>query len=146
MSFYRVGEKRSERTESPLEEKVFQSMKKLGLQPRLQIPFHTFWLDMCFIDEKVAIELDGKKYHDNSEAKKRDARKDALLRSEGWSVERFDGWLAWRSPDVIAAKVGLRYLKHKLTPQNILFAQGSIAKFFLERDPEMGIKIVEGAI
>ena len=46
-----------------------------------------YFIDFAFVDEKIAIEIDGSQ-HLEEERKKRDEEKDALLISNGWKVLR----------------------------------------------------------
>ena len=46
-----------------------------------------YFIDFAFVDEKVAVEIDGSQ-HLEEERKKRDEEKDALLISNGWKVLR----------------------------------------------------------
>lgn len=46
-------------------------------------------VDLAFVEEKVAIELDSVSYHLNREAFETDRRRDADLAQQGWRVLRF---------------------------------------------------------
>ena len=47
-----------------------------------------FVIDFAIPENKVAIEVDGKKWHSSEVAKKKDRFKDYMLRREGWKVLR----------------------------------------------------------
>jgi very-short-patch-repair endonuclease len=47
------------------------------------------YLDLAFLTERVAVELDGAGYHGTPEQRERDMRRDAALSALGWIVLRF---------------------------------------------------------
>lgn len=94
--------------ESELEVRLWQLIRECGL-PR---PVPQFWvtveesrfrLDFAYPDHKIAIELDGKADHAGPLAMKRDRRRSALLRKDGWTLRRY-GWgeVVGRPQDVAA--------------------------------------------
>jgi very-short-patch-repair endonuclease len=52
-----------------------------------------WFIDFAFVNDKIAIEIDGKQ-HNLPERQKIDAEKDAWLTQNGWAVYR----LAWKNP------------------------------------------------
>lgn len=48
-----------------------------------------FRLDLAYDEERVAVELDGYRYHSSREQRERDMRRDAALASIGWLTLRF---------------------------------------------------------
>jgi very-short-patch-repair endonuclease len=58
-------------------------------QKVVQARGHTFRLDLAYDEERVAVELDGYRYHSGREQRERDMRRDAALASIGWLTLRF---------------------------------------------------------
>ncbi|HJQ44426.1 MAG TPA: DUF559 domain-containing protein [Jatrophihabitantaceae bacterium] len=48
----------------------------------------SYYLDMAFIDEKLAVELDGRKYHASPKQWERDIARDLALAKIGWQTIR----------------------------------------------------------
>lgn len=74
-----------------LEKKAEEILDKMGIEYIPQYPTRTgFVIDFALLgkDRKVAIELDGTKWHSSKEAQQRDRFKDYQLRREGWKVIR----------------------------------------------------------
>ena len=72
-----------------LEQKVKEYFDKKDIDYVFQFPTRTgFVVDFALLKERIAIEVDGKKWHSSKEAKKRDRFKDYMLRREGWRVVR----------------------------------------------------------
>ena len=46
-------------------------------------------LDLAFVAERVAVEMDGERWHSTREQRERDRRRDAALASAGWVTLRF---------------------------------------------------------
>lgn len=61
-------------------------------QHRLQVRERVVRLDLAYLDERVAIEMDGDRWHSTREQRERDRRRDALLAAAGWVTLRF----SWR--------------------------------------------------
>lgn len=49
----------------------------------------TFYLDLAYEEEMVAVELDGRLYHSSPEQHERDLRRDSALAAMGWGTIRF---------------------------------------------------------
>ncbi|MHA1835193.1 MAG: endonuclease domain-containing protein [Candidatus Baldrarchaeia archaeon] len=82
---------RGEKYLTSLERKVKNILDKIGVKYVSQFPTRTgFIIDFAvFINgRKIAIEVDGEKWHSSKEAKKRDRFKDYQLTREGWKVIR----------------------------------------------------------
>lgn len=83
--------------ESPLEDKLWQHLKKAGIPAERQ--FYTekrdpiYCLDFAIFcaRENLNIECDGDAYHSGSEALTRDGQRNKDLAQWGWSVLRFTG-------------------------------------------------------
>lgn len=52
-----------------------------------QYPVGRYFVDFAFVNPKIAIECDGKKYHDSL----KDSERDAYMRGLGWRVFRITG-------------------------------------------------------
>jgi very-short-patch-repair endonuclease len=77
--------------ESPMEELFWQEAQ--GRIPGL-VPQHflePFTIDFAIPALKIAVEIDGARYHAHEKAREKDARRDALLAEWGWKVLRFTG-------------------------------------------------------
>ena len=90
---------------SQFEIEVYRLLKPLGAISEYKVPFKkgAYKIDFAFIDKMIAIEIDSK-LHDTSKIKKRDARKDLILKKNGWNVFRikFD---ARQSPIDVALEI-----------------------------------------
>lgn len=56
-----------------------------------EYPFHRYFIDFAFINEKVAIELDGRQ-HINDKVHQSDLRKDKVLLNDGWRILRLTSY------------------------------------------------------
>ena len=65
-----------------------REINRLGYHFRRQAPFQSFFLDFAEHGAKLVIELDGSQ-HGEAGHVRRDARRDAALRNEGYLVLRF---------------------------------------------------------
>ncbi|TYS57919.1 DUF559 domain-containing protein [Bacillus infantis] len=77
--------------ESPIERRLFDALTASGYDVNAQVRRGSYRIDLALISYNIAIECDGKEFHSSPEAKKRDRRKDAYLRKNGWVVLRFSG-------------------------------------------------------
>jgi hypothetical protein len=75
-------------TLSPIEWRIWQDIRELGLVMYPQYPVAGFFVDFGNPIAKVAIECDGKEFHQDVEA---DRRRQAIIESHGWTVYRFTG-------------------------------------------------------
>jgi very-short-patch-repair endonuclease len=75
-------------------------------QYRVRLTSGVVYLDLAFPEHRVAIEVDGRRYHDaRSEAFESDRRKQNELQLRGWLVLRFT-WAALRDdPDGVVAMI-----------------------------------------
>jgi len=74
-----------------LEKKAKEILNKMGIDYIPQYPTRTgFVIDFAVVseDRKIAIELDGTKWHSSKKVQQRDRFKDHQLRREGWKVIR----------------------------------------------------------
>lgn len=58
-------------------------------QHTVRVGSRSFRVDLAFEDEKVAVELDGERYHSSPIQRERDRRRDAALATDGWLTLRF---------------------------------------------------------
>lgn len=87
--------KRKAKNESPMEEKFFESVKKNSFELNLkrQYPVDKYSLDFAYIDNgiKVAIEIDGLKWHSTKKQRQHDYQRERFLILNDWIVVRFTG-------------------------------------------------------
>lgn len=72
---------------TPIEQRLYDAMRAAGLAPRVQYGVSRFRVDFAFPEVGLAVEADGRAWHDAA----RDARRDARLGALGWEVTRFSG-------------------------------------------------------
>lgn len=75
---------------SPIEQKLYEAMRREDLSPTPQYRIEDYIADFAFPDVKLAVEADGAPYH-SGERRQRDSRRDWILRQHGWTVKRFYG-------------------------------------------------------
>lgn len=112
--------------ESPIEEKLYFAFDKLGLKPKVQYQIGIFRVDMAFPDKKLIIECDGHKFHTGEINWKKDKYRQKRIEEMGWKFERFQGWIINRYPIACAGKIGLKYLKDKMSKESIKRAEGAL--------------------
>jgi very-short-patch-repair endonuclease len=61
---------------------------RLGVKFRRQVPYGPYILDFYCVKARLVVELDGSQHY-TPEGKRRDAKRDAHLRSDGLEVLRF---------------------------------------------------------
>ena len=82
---------------SPLEDIMYQALKRDNIQPERQFYVKAggkfYCLDFCVFckERNINIECDGEKYHTLPDALTRDRKRNNDLASQGWSVIRFSG-------------------------------------------------------
>lgn len=72
---------------TPIEASAWSDIRCAGLPFFPQLPVLGYFLDFADPFKKIAIECDGKQWH-NAE---KDAKRDARLRADGWTVYRIPG-------------------------------------------------------
>lgn len=72
---------------TPIENSVWYDIRTTPIQMYPQIPALNYFLDFANPFIKVAIECDGKEWHDPE----KDAKRDARLIAEGWTIYRIPG-------------------------------------------------------
>jgi hypothetical protein len=111
-------------TLSPIEWRIWQDIRELGLVMYPQYPVSGFFVDFANPVAKVAIECDGKEFHQDVEA---DRRRQAIIESHGWTVYRFTGRQCCETqpdPEDEFRGQAFRLLEaigdyHELTPKNV---------------------------
>ena len=78
-----------------------------GIKFRRQVPFRQYILDFVCFERKLVVEVDGGQ-HGDSET---DARRDALLRAEGFQVARYWNNDVLRNPEGVLTDLLNRLLK-----------------------------------
>lgn len=102
--------KRSEvKTESPIEEMLYQELQNKGFYPIPQFKVGKYRIDLAFPEKMIAIECDGQQWHSTFEQKERDEKKDAFLKQCGWAVYRVTGSDIYEYASSIAEIVGYGY-------------------------------------
>jgi very-short-patch-repair endonuclease len=74
-------------------------------QFRVDLPTGRVKLDRAWPEVKVAVELDGARYHTSPEDRRRDLARDTALAALGWVVLRFTYAEVLRDPDGVRAKI-----------------------------------------
>lgn len=78
---------------TPIEARAWADIRCAGLPFFPQLPVLGYFLDFADPFKKIAIECDGKQWHDAE----RDAKRDARVRAEGWTVYRIPGSMCTRT-------------------------------------------------
>jgi very-short-patch-repair endonuclease len=74
-------------------------------QLQIQLPFGRIRLDRAWPEVKLAVELDGARYHTSAKDRQEDLARDAALAALGWVVLRFTYAEVLRDPEAVRAKV-----------------------------------------
>lgn len=82
-------------TLSPIESYLWGDIRQCNMVLYPQWPVAGFFVDFGNPVAKVAIECDGKAYHDPD----RDRARQKVIESHGWAVYRFPGWLCARDTE-----------------------------------------------
>ena len=86
------------------ENRLFEAMQKIGLNPKSQYPISDMKVDFAFPKEMIAIEVNGK-YHRTEEQKIRDRKRWFVLNGLGWKRRTFTAEQVYSSPIEIAKKI-----------------------------------------
>jgi very-short-patch-repair endonuclease len=78
---------------TPIERAVWCDLRCAQLPFYPQIPALNYFLDFADPFKQIAIECDGKDWHDPE----KDAKRDARLREIGWTIYRIPGWKCMRT-------------------------------------------------
>lgn len=94
---------------TPIEDAVWGDIRCAALPFYPQIPALNYFLDFADPFKQIAIECDGKEWHDAE----KDAKRDARLMEIGWTVYRIPGWKCKRTLrrpyDLVAEKLQMDY-------------------------------------
>lgn len=80
---------------TPIEYSAWQTIRILGLPFYPQYPIGRYFVDFADPVMRLALECDGKDWHDPV----KDARRDAAISALGWRVKRFTGRQCYWSED-----------------------------------------------
>ena len=86
---------------SPIERRMWRllyAFRTGGYHFRKQVPIGPYTVDMACHHAKLVIEVDGET-HGSDSARRNDARRDAFLRAEGYTVLRISNSEVVRNPD-----------------------------------------------
>lgn len=90
----KLRKRNASRDQSPLEKWVLQWLPIAHIYNyKLEHQVEFYFIDVAFLDQKLAVELDGWEFH--KDRKDQDEKKDEFLRSRGWSVVRVPSRDAW---------------------------------------------------
>jgi len=80
---------------TPIEAAAWHDIRAVGLPLWPQLPVGRYFVDFGNPVRKIALECDGKQWHDE----KKDAKRDLDLMMQGWTVYRVPGWRCKRVID-----------------------------------------------
>jgi len=133
----------NKKTESPIEELLYQELINLGIKPVCQFEVGFFRLDLAYPEIKLAIEADGKDCHSTPSQKSRDKYRQEKLEKLGWKFERFSGTKIKKNGKSIAGKIAIKYFNYKLTKENKEKATGAIIQFLATRDKDLTVRLID---
>jgi superfamily I DNA/RNA helicase/very-short-patch-repair endonuclease len=97
---------------TPIEDRLLRAMREHGLRPLVQHGIGPFRVDFALPERRLAIEADGREWHDAV----RDRRRDEELAALGWEVLRFSGSDIHRAADRCADTVARRHAELARVP------------------------------
>lgn len=83
------------------EREVSQELMRRGEKPCRQWPIGKYFADIALVEQKIAIEMDDRVKFNKRNRRKREERREALFREEGWTIIRIDSRYAEAEPGVI---------------------------------------------
>lgn len=93
------------KTESPIEKLIVEKLVEYDFRGfETQYEVEPYRIDIAFPKHKVGLELDGHAYHSTKAQQARDELRDEYLTSQGWKMERIQGYMARRYPLIPIAK------------------------------------------
>lgn len=81
---------------TPIERNVWEEIRCLGLPLYPQVPVGPYFIDFADPKRKIAIEVDGRRWHQDKE---KDRRRERDIEKFGWRIYRIPGWLTYRMRD-----------------------------------------------
>jgi very-short-patch-repair endonuclease len=91
---------------TPIEAAMWDELRSEGLPFWPQFPVGKYMVDFGDPVRRIAIECDGKEFHQDY---KKDARRDAEIESLGWSVHRISGRSCFEDEVAFTDETGFRY-------------------------------------
>jgi len=73
---------------TPIEQTMYRRLEGAGLRPRCQYPVGPFRIDFAFPEARVAVEVDGSRWHED---RQKDQNRDNKLDALGWKVIHIPG-------------------------------------------------------
>ena len=86
------------------ENKLFESMKKIGLNPEIQYKIGLMTVDFAFPDKKIVIEVNGP-YHNSETQRYHDKSRWVVLKRYGWTMRSFTSNSVYYHSDAIAERI-----------------------------------------
>ena len=86
---------------TPIEVRLLTAMRDRSLTPEVQFGIGRFRVDFAFPGQRLAIEADGRAWHDAE----RDATRDTRLETLGWQTLRFTGSEIYRDAQGVADRI-----------------------------------------
>lgn len=89
--------------------KLDEAMKAEAMKFIPQHPCGPYWLDFAFVEQKLAIEIDGS-VHGTEKQQKHDERRTKVLSSMGWEVIRFSNSQVQNNLDEVLKRIKISLL------------------------------------
>jgi len=86
---------------TPIEQVLYSKLSERGWSPQPQYGIKRYSVDLAFPAFRIAVECDGRGFHD----KTKDKRRDAHLQRLGWATHRFTGTEIWYDPDGVVEEI-----------------------------------------
>ncbi|GEM_PF-5067954 len=86
------------------ENKLYDAMKEIGLNPLPQYMISRLTVDFAFPDEKIVIEINGP-YHETEEQQQKDKKQWYFLKNNGWKVKSYKASWVYDNPKKYAWKI-----------------------------------------
>ena len=96
---------------TPIEARMYRALREIHLAPVAQFGIGPLRADFAFPEVQLAVECDGRQYHDPDADRHRDSR----LRQRGWSVLHFSGSAIYNDAASCAHKVAASVVELRQT-------------------------------
>lgn len=83
---------------------MLRDLRPYGARFRRETPIGSYIADFAWLSARLVVEVDGDS-HETDPGRRRDARRDTFLRSNGFTVLRFENEQVLRGPDPVFAAV-----------------------------------------